>query len=229
MSPPAALLERLRTAHRVVNPTGAGVSQESGIPTFRDRQTGLWSRFDAAELATPEAFHRDPALVWGWYEWRRAAVARAVPNAAHHAIAKLARKVPELTLVTQNVDDLHERAGSPSVLHLHGRLAHPSCEACRRPHTFSAGPLAEAQGRAIEPPRCTACGARVRPGVVWFGEALPAAEWEAAQAAALQADLFLCIGTSSLVQPAASLTPLAARAGAVTVEANPIQPVSRRR
>lgn len=218
MNLPAALIERLRNSRRLAILTGAGVSQESGIATFRDRQTGLWSRFDAAELATPAAFRRDPALVWGWYEWRRSAVERAAPNAAHRAIAQLALKVPELTLVTQNVDDLHERGGSPSVLHLHGRLAHPYCEACRRPHTLSAP---QAEGRAIEPPRCMACGGRVRPGVVWFGETLPEVEWQAARAAALRADLFLCVGTSSLVQPAASLTDLARRAGAVTAQVNP--------
>lgn len=220
MTPPAALIEQLRNARHLVILTGAGVSQESGIPTFRDRQTGLWSRFDAAELATPEAFHRDPPLVWGWYEWRRVAIRRAAPNAAHHAIAQLAHKVPQLTLVTQNVDDLHERAGSPQVLHLHGRIAHPYCESCRRAHTGSGDLVPEGEGRLIEPPRCS-CGARVRPGVVWFGEALPMEEWRAAQAAARHADLFLCVGTSSLVQPAASLTDLAARAGAVTVQVNP--------
>ena len=221
MMPPAALIEKLRNVHRLVILTGAGVSQESGIPTFRDRQTGLWSRFDAAELATPEAFERDPPLVWGWYEWRRGAVRRAEPNAAHHAIALLARKVPELTLVTQNVDDLHERAGSPQVLHLHGRITHPYCESCRRAHTVSGDLVPEDEGRLIEPPRCASCGARVRPGVVWFGEALPVEEWHAAHAAAQRADLFLCVGTSSLVQPAASLTDLAARAGATTVQVNP--------
>lgn len=204
--------------------TGAGVSQESGIPTFRDRQTGLWSRFDAAGLATPEAFRRDPPLVWGWYEWRRKAVARAQPNAAHRAIAQLARIVPALTLITQNVDDLHERAGSPSVLHLHGRIAAPYCEACRRPHAVPEDPEdpeAGGEGRPIEPPRCSACGARIRPGVVWFGESLPDETWQAARTAALHADVFFCIGSSSLVQPAASLTDLAMRAGAMTVQVNP--------
>jgi NAD-dependent deacetylase len=201
--------------------TGAGVSQESGIPTFRDSQTGLWANFDAAELATPEAFDRDAALVWGWYEWRRAAVRDVLPNAAHRAIAQLAGRVPELTLVTQNVDDLHERAGSPTVLHLHGRIAHPYCENCRRPHALSDAQPHGGEGRRIEPPRCAACHARIRPGVVWFGESLPVAEWQAAQDAARRADLFFCVGTSAIVQPAASLITIAAAAMTVQVNPNP--------
>jgi NAD-dependent deacetylase len=216
------LIDSLRTARHLVVLTGAGVSAESGIPTFRDKQTGLWENFDAMELATPAAFVRDPALVWGWYEWRRAAVLRAQPNGAHRSIAEMAGRVPRLTLVTQNVDDLHERAGSPHVSHLHGQLAHPYCERCRRPHVFPvAPPEAPGPGRRIEPPRCEHCEARVRPGVVWFGESLPTEPWQDALAAARQAEVFLCIGTSSLVQPAASLTELAARAGALTVQVNP--------
>jgi NAD-dependent deacetylase len=221
MNFPGSLIETLRDAERVVIFTGAGVSQESGIPTFRDRQTGLWANFDAAELATPAAFDRDPGFVWGWYEWRRAAVRRAEPNAAHRAIAQLASRVPELTLVTQNVDDLHERAGSPTVLHLHGRIARPYCENCRRPYAFSDEAIPPGEGRRIEPPRCAACRARIRPGVVWFGESLPVEEWQAAQVAARRADLFFCVGTSAVVQPAASLTDLAIDAGAVTVQVNP--------
>jgi NAD-dependent deacetylase len=221
MNFPRSLLETLRAARRVMIFTGAGVSQESGIPTFRDRQTGLWANFDAAELATPEAFHRDAAFVWGWYEWRRAAVRDALPNAAHRAIAELASRVPELTLVTQNVDDLHERAGSPTVLHLHGRITRPYCESCRVPHAISDLQAPRGEGRRIEPPRCTGCGARIRPGVVWFGESLPPQEWQAAQIAARRADLFFCVGTSAIVQPAASLTDLAVDAGAVTVQVNP--------
>jgi NAD-dependent deacetylase len=218
MNFPGSLIETLRDAQRVVIFTGAGVSQESGIPTFRDRQTGLWANF---ELATPAAFDRDAGFVWGWYEWRRAAVRRAEPNAAHRAIAQLASRVPELTLVTQNVDDLHERAGSPTVLHLHGRIARPYCENCRRPYAFSDAAIPVGEGRRIEPPRCAACRARIRPGVVWFGESLPVEEWQAAQVAARRADLFFCVGTSAIVQPAASLTDLAIDAGAVTVQVNP--------
>ncbi|MFO1400037.1 MAG: NAD-dependent deacylase [Steroidobacteraceae bacterium] len=225
--PDATLVATLRRARHVLVLTGAGVSAESGIPTFRDRLTGLWANHDALQLATPEAFARDPALVWGWYEWRRARVRGAAPNPAHVAIARLAACVPRLTLVTQNVDDLHERAGSAGVIHLHGELARPFCVRCRAPH--AAGPPAAGQpgggmpddGQRIEPPRCAQCGGRVRPGVVWFGEALPRAPWEAAVAAARACDLFFCIGTSAVVQPAASLIVLAQRAGATSVQVNP--------
>lgn len=218
----ATVIDALRKARRVAVLTGAGVSAESGISTFRDKQTGLWENFDAAELATLAAFERDPALVWGWYEWRRAAVLRARPNAAHRAIAEMANVVPTFTLVTQNVDDLHERSGTQGVLHLHGELARPYCEACRNPYAFPAGVPEVSLGRSrITPPPCTACGGRIRPGVVWFGESLPKLEWRAAQEAARQSDVFLCVGTSALVQPAASLTELAIRAGAVTVQINP--------
>jgi len=217
-----SLLDRLRSAHHWVVFTGAGVSAESGIPTFRDKQTGLWERFAAHELATPEAFHRDPALVWGWYEWRRALVLRAQPNPAHVAIAQLATLVPQLTLITQNVDDLHERAGSVNVLHLHGELMRARCERCRQHFPYPTEMPAIPEGGArIEPPVCTQCGARIRPGVVWFGETLPEREWLTARTAANQCDALLCIGTSSLVQPAASLTRLAIARGAITVQINP--------
>jgi NAD-dependent deacetylase len=172
-------------------------------------------------LATPSAYERDPSLVWGWYEWRRAAVSRAQPNAAHRAIAAMATAVPRFTLITQNVDDLHERAGSAPVLHLHGRLARPYCASCRQPHVFPEGLTPPAPDRQrIDPPRCSACGGRIRPGVVWFGEELPTQEWRAAVDAACQCDAFFCVGTSSLVQPAASLTDRATRAGAITIQVN---------
>jgi NAD-dependent deacetylase len=190
-------------------------------PLLWDKQTGLWERFDPMELATPAAYEHDPSLVWGWYEWRRAAVLRAQPNAAHRAIAAMATAVPRLTPITQNVDDLHERAGSLSVLHLHGQLARPYCAACRQLYVFPEGvpPLAP-EGQRMNPPRCNACGGRIRPGVVWFGEELPRHEWRAAVDAAGQCDAFFCVGTSSLVQPAASLTDMAIRAGAITIQVN---------
>jgi NAD-dependent deacetylase len=198
------------------------VSAESGIPTFRDRQTGLWEKLDAAELATPYGFQRDPSLVWGWYEWRRAMVLSAKPNAAHRAIAAMAKHVPHLTLITQNVDDLHERAGSADVLHLHGELSRPYCGACRRSFVHPEGILDLPPGGArIEPPRCDACGAMIRPGVVWFGESLPDLAWRSACEAAKNCDVFLCCGTSSLVQPAASLTDMAIGGRATTVQINP--------
>ena len=212
----------LREAKRVVILTGAGVSAESGLPTFRDKQTGLWEKFEAAELATPAAFARDAALVWGWYEWRRAALLAAEPNAGHRAIAAMAQHVPQLTLVTQNVDDLHERAGSRGAVHLHGELSRPYCEACGRPYVFPPGmPDVPPGGARIDPPQCEACGAKVRPGVVWFGESLPQAPWQAALAAARHCDVFVCCGTSALVYPAASLVKIAGAAGATTAQINP--------
>ena len=184
------IITALRAATRVVVLTGAGVSAESGIPTFRDKQTGLWEKFDASELATPYAFERDPAFVWGWYETRRAMVLCAQPNPAHMALAAMANLVPQLTLITQNVDDLHERAGSLDVLHLHGELSRPYCESCRRPYVLPLGiPNLPPGGTRIHPPLCESCGARIRPGVVWFGEPLPAGTFESARESAKDADL----------------------------------------
>ena len=216
------LLESLRRAQHVMVLTGAGVSAESGVPTFRDRMTGLWEHYDPGDLATPEGFNRDPSLVWGWYEWRRVTVQRAQPNAAHRAIAEMAGRLPQLTLVTQNVDDLHERAGSPGVVHLHGQIGRPYCENCRQPYPVpGAGPAPPQSGARLDPPRCPACGGRIRPGVVWFGESLPQEPWRAAVEAARTCEVFFCIGTSAVVQPAASLIDLAQRSGAVTVQVNP--------
>lgn len=218
---PSELTARLKSAGHVVVFTGAGVSAESGIPTFRDRQTGLWTNFDAQSLATAEAFERDPALVWGWYEWRRCKVLASEPNAAHRAIAALAGTVRRLTLITQNVDDLHERAGSPEVLHLHGHICQPYCSACARPHPEPQPQALEPEGeRRLEPPRCVHCGGRIRPGVVWFGECLPRRPWEQAVEAARGCDAFLCIGTSSVVEPAAGLTRAAIAARAATIQVN---------
>jgi NAD-dependent deacetylase len=215
------LIKALREATRVVALTGAGVSAESGVPTFRDRQTGLWEKYDASELATPGAFQRDPALVWGWYEWRRAIVLRAEPNAAHRALADMTDLVPQFTLLTQNVDDLHERAGSRNVLHLHGELARPFCETCRHSYTHPEElPDVSPGGARVEPPRCAGCGGRVRPGVVWFGESLPQLTWMAAREVTRVCDVFLCCGTSAVVQPAASLARIAIDAGATTIQVN---------
>jgi NAD-dependent deacetylase len=212
----------LRHARHVVVFTGAGVSAESGIPTFRDALTGLWERFDASDLASADAFRRNPALVWGWYEWRRMMVMRAQPNAAHRAIAALGRKVPRLTLVTQNVDDLHERAGSVGPIHLHGSLFTPRCLACTRAAPFSARvPDEPGAGRRLPPPSCKHCGGLVRPGVVWFGEPLPEAALEQAFAAARGCDVLISVGTSSVVFPAAQVPVEAHRAGAKVVQVNP--------
>ncbi|GAA3958523.1 SIR2 family NAD-dependent protein deacylase [Actinoplanes auranticolor] len=213
----------LAGARRVVIFTGAGVSAESGIPTFRDALTGLWQRFDAQSLATPEAFRADPALVWGWYEWRRSAVGRARPNPAHVAVAAVEALRPGTVVITQNVDDLHERAGSAAPVHLHGSLFAPRCFDCGHPAPLPAGPADEpVDGRRLDPPRCTACAGPVRPGVVWFGEALPEASLRHAADAAAACDLMLTVGTSGLVYPAAEIPHLAVRAGAAVVQVNPV-------
>jgi NAD-dependent deacetylase len=222
MSLDSALLEALRNARHVVVFTGAGVSAESGIPTFRDRLTGLWERFDAASLATAEAFRADPALVWGWYEWRRSVVHRARPNPAHLAIAALAGKVPEFTLITQNVDDLHERAGSHDVTHLHGQLERPRCFTCQcEPDAPLPIPNEPEAGRRVQPPACTHCGGPLRPGVVWFGESLPMDAIAHAFQAAEQCDLLISVGTSGVVYPAAEVPQVARRAGATILHINP--------
>ena len=219
---PPELIAALQAARHVVVFTGAGVSAESGIATFRDSLTGLWGRFDAEALATPEAFRRDKELVWGWYEWRRMQVLRALPNPAHFAIAELARHVPRLTVVTQNVDDLHERAGSVGVLHLHGSLHQPRCFDCGHLHALPSAPPDEPEGgRRLRPPRCLQCGGPVRPGVVWFGESLPQDVLEAAFAAAQACDLLFAIGTSALVYPAARIPLRALRAGGKVVHVYP--------
>jgi NAD-dependent deacetylase len=195
--------------------TGAGISAESGIPTFRDALTGLWAKFSPEELATPEAFERDPETVWSWYEWRRQLIRQAQPNAGHLALVELARRVPRLTLVTQNIDGLHQRAGSPGVLEYHGNILRDRCTveqivANRSEDTRRAGL-----------PRCAACGGLLRPDVVWFGEAIPAGPMALAAAAAEDCDVFLSVGTSSLVYPAAGLAEVALRRRATLIEINP--------
>ena len=206
------LVAALRRARHVAVFTGAGVSAESGVPTFRDAHTGLWARFDAAALASPEAFEADPALVWGWYEWRRSRVLRAAPNPGHHAIATLARQVPALSLITQNVDDLHERAGSPDVRHMHGELLKSRCAAC--------GAVAECRGDLGEESCCAACQAPgvMRPHIVWFGE-VPFF-LEEAVAMLRSADLFIAVGTSGRVYPAAGFVRVAKASGARAIEVN---------
>lgn len=219
---PVSLITALQKAQHVVVFTGAGVSAESGIPTFRDSLTGLWGRFNAEDLATPNAFQKDKELVWGWYEWRRMQVLRSQPNPAHRAIAALETLVPKLTVVTQNVDDLHERAGSINVLHLHGSLHSPRCATCDQPHSVQPGIPDEPEGgRRLNPPVCRSCGGPVRPGVVWFGEGLPAKELNQAFTAARACDLLFTIGTSGLVQPAAGIPSMAKQAGADVLQINP--------
>lgn len=216
------LIDTLRSAQNVLVLTGAGTSSESGIPTFRDVLTGLWENFDAQQLATSQAFEADPELVWGWYEWRRGRVLRCQPNRAHRAIAAMQNHVSDLTVVTQNVDDLHERAGSADVTHLHGSLHQPRCYDCAIAYDFSGDVPDEPEGgRRLKPPVCAQCGGYVRPGVVWFGESLPEKNWLRAQKLASQCDVLFSVGTSSLVYPAASLPQLAKSAGACVVQVNP--------
>lgn len=211
---PDILISLLRASGHVAVLTGAGISAESGVPTFRDAQTGLWARYDPTELATPAAFARDPALVWNWYTWRRELVQGVSPNPGHYALAQMARRVPQLTLITQNVDSLHQTAGSENVIELHGNLSRIKCSVCGR--------IADDWDASAEvPPRCSQCHGRLRPDVVWFGEALPAAALQQAFAAAAYCDLFFVVGTSALVQPAASLPLEALAKGTAVVEINP--------
>lgn len=203
----------LATAQSVCVSTGAGMSAESGVPTFRDAQTGHWSKFNPEELATPQAFARDPVFVWGWYRERRAKLREIEPHVGHRLLARWETRLPQLTLITQNVDGLHHRAGSQSVIELHGRLDVARCVACNHRVT--------GLDDLGEDPRCAACGERLRPGVVWFGEMLPTGAIEAAYEAATACELMFVIGTSGVVQPAASLADAAKAGGAHVVEINP--------
>ncbi len=226
---PPEILTVAREAERVVVLTGAGMSAESGVPTFRDAQTGLWERFDPAQLATPQAWEEDRAFVWAWYAWRRGLVRHAEPNAGHRALARWeaawsargAGPARSIQIATQNVDDLHERAGSTVLAHVHGNLFASRCERCERAYEDTEPPPAEPVER-IAPPSCPQCGAAVRPGVVWFGEMLPAAEFEAAHEATIGADLVLVVGTSGIVHPFAGLPVAVAAAGIPVVEINPV-------
>lgn len=216
----AAAARALQSARRVVVTTGAGMSRESGIPTFRDALTGLWAQYDPEELATEAAFRRNPARVFGWYAWRRRLVRAARPHAGYDALVALERIVPDLTIVTQNVDGLHRRAGSRRVLELHGSLERFCC--VDRRHPFPADQVADpATDTECEPPRCPRCGAAVRPDVVWFGESLPERVTAEAWDRAASCQVLLVVGTSGLVQPAAQLPFIARDAGATVIEVNP--------
>ena len=210
---PAALAREMANAGPIAVLTGAGVSAESGVPTFRDAQTGLWARFDPSELATPAAFAKNPQRVWEWYAWRRALVAQAEPNAGHRALAAIERRTADFTLITQNVDGLHQRAGSRRIVELHGNIARVKCS--------REGVLVATWRQDGPVPRCPACGALLRPDVVWFEEALPAGALATAEAAARSCATLLVVGTSAEVYPAAGLPMVARACGAVIVEINP--------
>ena len=211
----ASAADLLANAGSIVVFTGAGVSAESGIGTFRDALTGLWSRFNPQQLASQEGFTADPGLVWRWYMERLTAVENARPNHGHEALAAIETIVPEFTLVTQNIDDLHERAGNRHVLHLHGHIGRFFCNGCGAPYSLRAG-----DREAPLPPNCPFCTDYVRPGVVWFGEMLPEQEMFEAWRAAECCDVLLVIGTSGVVYPAAELPALARRRGARVIEVN---------
>jgi NAD-dependent deacetylase len=209
-------LEQARTwlaeANSVAVLTGAGISAESGVPTFRGAG-GLWKNSKPEELATPEAFAKDPRLVWEWYNWRRELIAKAVPNPGHLALVEIEKRKPRFTLITQNVDGLHDRAGSGKILKLHGDIWRMRCTSCGANWPDRRVPL------PTLPPHC-ACKGLARPGVVWFGEPLPEGMMKEAEHAASSAAVFLVVGTSAVVHPAASLIPYAAKSGAKVIEIN---------
>ncbi len=208
-----ALRNALDHATHVVAFTGAGISAESGVPTFRG-PNGIWSKFKPEELASMDAFMKNPALVWEWYAHRRTIIASVKPNPGHVALAQMEKLFPHFTLVTQNIDNLHRRAGSVRVHELHGNIERSYCVQCGKMYPNVTVPEQE------QVPRCTACGGIIRPDVVWFGEMLPEDEWEASASASEHAEVFLSIGTSAVVYPAASLPLMAKRRGAYLVEVN---------
>ena len=203
---------KLAAAQFVTALTGAGISAESGIPIFRGAG-GLWNNYRPEDLATPQAFAVNPRLVWEWYGWRQGLIAKAEPNAGHGALAALERRLPGFTLVTQNVDGLHARAGSEDPIELHGSIWKVRCTRCDKERTLSEP--------VEEPPHCGDCGALERPGVVWFGESLPEDAFEAALSAVRRAEVLLVVGTSGIVQPAASLVEVGRSRGAFVIEVNP--------
>lgn len=210
---PSELISYLRASTRVAVLTGAGVSQESGLRTFRDAQVGIWAQYKPEDLATPQAFERNPRLVWDFYTTRREGAGQTEPNAGHLALVELERRFAQFSLITQNIDGLHQRAGSRTLIELHGNLRRIRC-------SQGCGILAEWVELPESVPTCPKCGAQLRPDVIWFGEQLPPAELEAAIKAVNTCQAFFSIGTSGLVQPAASLAFAARSRGAVLVEIN---------
>jgi NAD-dependent deacetylase len=223
MVPDPALLEAaeaIRRAQLIAVLSGAGISKESGIPTFREAQTGLWSRYSPEQLATPEAFRRNPDLVWSWYMMRLETLKTVKPNPGHYALAELEKLVPRLVILTQNIDGLHRAAGSTDLVELHGRLGRFKCfvDCQGSPTIIEISSIPYDQHHA---PSCLHCGAPIRPDVVWFGESLPHDALERAFEVARTCDVMLVVGTSGFVQPAASLPVEARRAGATIIEVNP--------
>ncbi|MBM2816078.1 MAG: NAD-dependent protein deacylase [Ignavibacteria bacterium] len=214
MEIPHILIEKLASAKHVAVLTGAGVSAESGIKTFRDPD-GLWAQFNPAELASMDGFMSNPDLVWSWYQHRREIVAESKPNPGHYAIAEMQNLFEKFTLITQNVDRLHQSAGSKQVLELHGNIIENHCVRCKKDFV---GETTLPDGQL---PKCSYCGGMIRPSVVWFGEMLPADTLLAAENASNQCDFFFTVGTSGEVYPAANLPIVAKRHGAYVVEVNP--------
>jgi NAD-dependent deacetylase len=214
MTIPEVLIEVFHKAKNIVVLTGAGISAESGIPTFRDAQTGLWQRYSPQELATPQAFEKDPELVWKWYAWRRTLISNAKPNPGHQALAQMEPLFTNFTVITQNIDGLHQEAGSKKVIELHGNIYQARC-------TVENLLFNSWYDNDAFPPTCPSCGGLLRPNVVWFGENLPADALESAYSLSMQADIMLCVGTSAIVQPAASLPFVALRNHAFLIEVNP--------
>ncbi len=209
------IAEKIRSAKKLTVLTGAGISKASGIPTFRGKD-GLWSKYSPSELATYQAFTKNPKLVWQWYNYRRKIIKPAKPNAAHYAISELERIFKDnFTLITQNIDSLHRQAGNKNILELHGNIFETKCLICDRIYfddtIYKDDEL---------PPKCKFCGGKVRPNVVWFGENLDRDILDQAMAASAQCDVFLCIGTSGIVQPAASLPKIASDIKAFVIEIN---------
>lgn len=218
----ARAADLIANSKRLVVLTGAGVSKESGVPTFRDALDGLWARYDPQQLATADAFRRNPKLVWDWYEYRRGLVRNAAPNPGHVALADLEDLLAHVVVITQNVDDLHQRAGSTDMIPLHGAIMRSKCfDNCQGMPTVI--DVAALPGFDPEqgPPECPHCGGWVRPDVVWFGEALPQYELNRAMQLSRQTDVMLVVGTSGVIYPAAGLPHVAKDAGAAVIEINP--------
>jgi NAD-dependent deacetylase len=213
MEIPSELITFIRSTKRIAALTGAGISQESGLRTFRDTMDGLWSQYRPEDLATPDAFERNPNLVWEFYAARRLKAGEVQPNAGHYALVDMEKHVPHFTVITQNVDGLHLLAGSTSVVELHGNITRVKC-------SRSCGIVIEWEQFSEKVPICPTCGARLRPDVVWFGEMLPSEELAVAVQAARTCSIFFSIGTSGFVQPAATLPFVAKQNGAVVVEIN---------